>query len=227
MKRNDRSSCNNILPLGIAAFEMILGNALTAAAFGMFIIPHHFASAGVTGVASVLSGHMPLSLSQMVFVINMLFLLLGLIYIGKRFTVKTILSSVLFPVMLQGFSCQGTCPVDSPMLSILIAGILLGTGSGLLIHSGGSSGGFSILSMLLQKKWGIPVAVTLNITDAVIIMVQASRQPVIGTLCGIAVITLSAFVVGQIISRTGPRPVSAPAPLSSHHIYPSGSHNAA
>ncbi len=227
MKRNDRSHIGSILPLGIAAFEMILGNALTAAAFGLFIIPHHFASAGVTGVASVVSGYTPLSLSQMVFVINMLFLLLGFVYIGKQFTVKTILSSVLFPVMLQGFTCQGSCPVDSPMMSILIAGILLGTGSGLLIHSGGSSGGFSILSMLLQKKWGVPVAVTLNITDAAIIMVQASRQPVIGTLCGILVITLSAFIVGQMVSHTAPRPAAAPAPLSSHHIYPSGSQNAA
>lgn len=196
----NQSRFSSILQTGISAIEMVLGTALTAAAFGLFVIPQNFASAGVTGLASIITDYIPLSLSQIVFIINMLFLILGFVFVGKSFTVKTIASSVLFPLMLQVFSRRELCCVDSPVISILIAGTLLGVGTGLLLHSGASSGGFAILGVLLQNKCEVPVAVTLNITDASIILLQAFRQSIAQTVYGIIVITLSAFLVGVITS---------------------------
>lgn len=200
MKHANLRHLNSIAHTGAAALEMIMGTALTAMAFGLFILPQNFAAAGVTGFASVLSSRLHLSLSLMVFVINMLFLVLGFVFVGKAFTIKTVASSVLFPLFLEVFSGKEMQLSQNPMISVLIAGTLLGAGTGLILRSGASSGGFSILGVILNKRWNCPIAVALNVIDASIILMQLFRQSFEETACGILVITLSAFLVGQIVS---------------------------
>ena len=89
---------------------------------------------------------------------------------------------------------------QNPLVSVLIAGTLLGAGTGLILRSGASSGGFSILGVILQNRWNFPIAVTLNLVDAAIVLTQVFRQSLAQTVYGILVITLSAFLVGQIVS---------------------------
>ena len=72
----------SILKTCVSQLEMIMGTALTAMAFGLFILPQNFAAAGVTGFASIISDYLPLSLPQMVFAVNMLFFVLGLVFVG-------------------------------------------------------------------------------------------------------------------------------------------------
>ena len=199
MEHTIRTSLHSILKTGASALEMILGTALSAMAFGLFILPQGFAAAGVTGLASVISTHLPFSLSQIVFAINLLFLALGLVFVGKAFTVKTVASSLLFPLFLQVFSDKGVQPPQSSLVCVLIAGTLLGAGTGLILRSGASSGGFSVLGVILQNRWNCPIAVTLNVADASIILIQVFRQSLLQTAYGILVITFSAFLVGQIV----------------------------
>lgn len=213
MEHTNRVCFNSIWKACASPLEMILGTALTAMAFGLFILPQNFAAAGVTGVASLLSACLPVSLSQLVLAVNLVFLLLGLVFVGKAFTVKTVASSLLFPLFLQAFSAAAVPLPRNPMISVLIAGTLLGAGTGLILRSGASSGGFSILAAILQKRWNIPVAVTLNVVDAAVILMQAFRQPLSRTGYGILVITLSAFLVGQIVCPEKPaHQLSFPSP---------------
>ncbi len=199
---DDSKGClaKSILKTCVSQLEMIMGTALTAMAFGLFILPQNFAAAGVTGFASIIYDYLPLSLPQMVFAVNMLFFVLGLVFVGKTFTVKTVASSLLFPLFLQVFSGNEVPSVQSPMVSVLIAGTLLGAGTALILRSGASAGGFSVLGVILQNKWNCPIAVTLNVVDSAIILMQFFRQSLRQTVYGILVITLSAFLVGQIVS---------------------------
>ena len=200
MEHTNRTFFRSVLRACASPLEMILGTALTAMAFGLFILPQNFAAAGVTGFASILSDYLPISLSQTVLAINMLFLVLGLVFVGKAFTVKTVASSVLFPLFLQAFSGSEVQLPQNPLVSVLIAGTLLGAGTGLILRSGASSGGFSVLGVILQNRWNCPIAVTLNIVDAAVILMQVFRQSLLQTVYGILVITFSAFLVGQIVS---------------------------
>ena len=200
MEHTNRAFFRSVLKACASPLEMILGTALTAMAFGLFILPQNFAAAGVTGFASILSDYLPISLSQTVLAINLLFLVLGLVFVGKAFTVKTVASSLLFPLFLQVFSGSQVPLPQNPLVSVVIAGTLLGAGTGLILRSGASSGGFSILGVILQNRWNCPIAVTLNIVDAAIILTQVFRQSLAQTVYGILVITLSAFLVGQIVS---------------------------
>ena len=66
----------------ISAAELLIGTALTAAAFGLIILPQRFAAAGVTGFARTMTQFIPVPLSVMVFIVNMLLMILGLVMPG-------------------------------------------------------------------------------------------------------------------------------------------------
>lgn len=191
---------------------LIIGTALTALSFGAFILPLGYAAGGVTGFSKTICALVPLPLSLMVFIINMTLLLLGLIVLGKGFVMKTITVSVLFPVMLDFFSDYPLGALFShSFVSLICAGLLLGTGAGLIIRSGASSGGFDILALILNSRLGISVALVLNLSDAAVILMQAVSHSVTSTLCGILVITISAAVVGFITALPPLRIIASPS----------------
>lgn len=185
----------------MAVVELLIGTALTAAAFGLLIVPRGFAAGGVTGLSSILARIVPVPLPVVVFVVNMGLLLLGLVFVGRKFVAKTISVSILFPAMLAFFSRYAPdSAAQDPMLCAIAAGVMLGVGSGLVLHSGASSGGFDILAVILNKRFQVPVAAVMNVCDAAVILTQSMHQPLNQTICGILVITISAAIVGRIVT---------------------------
>ena len=204
-----------IQPL-ISAIEMLVGAALTAAAFGFIIVPQGFAAGGVTGLSRIIIRIIPVPLSVVVFIINMGLLILGLVFVGKEFVAKTAAISVLFPALLEVFSRYSLRSIEQdPMLCTIVAGVMLGAGVGLILRSGASSGGFDILAVILNRKFKVSVAAVLNICDASVIIMQSLRQPLNQAVYGIMVITISAAIVSRIVTLgTGESQVMI---FSEHH----------
>ena len=115
--------------------ELVAGTFLTAAAFGMIIVPQGFASGGVTGLARLTAVQLGFPLSAVVLAYNTALLLLGYALCGRRFALKTVFSSLMFPVLLGLFSGVSV-PVPSGIAGALTAGLLLGCGKG--SHAGES-----------------------------------------------------------------------------------------
>lgn len=204
-----------IQPL-ISVIEMLVGAALTAAAFGFIIVPQGFAAGGVTGLSRIIIRIIPVPLSVVVFIINMGLLILGLVFVGKEFVAKTAAISVLFPALLEVFSRYSLRSIkQDPMLCTIVAGVMLGAGVGLILRSGASSGGFDILAVILNRKFKVSVAAVLNICDASVIIMQSLRQPLNQAIYGIMVITISAAIVSRIVTLgTGESQVMI---FSEHH----------
>lgn len=181
--------------------EMLFGSILMAASFGLIIIPQEFSAGGITGLARVLQSVLPVNLSLLVFFFNMFLLLAGFLFIGKEFVAKTIAVSVLFPLFLEFFSGFSVNSLkEDALVSVLIAGCMLGAGAGLIIRSGASGGGFDTLAIILHKKFGLPVAVIMNFCDVAVILLQIVGHPVLKSIYGIITITLSAYIVKQVIT---------------------------
>lgn len=181
--------------------EMLFGSILMAASFGLIIIPQEFSAGGITGLARVLQSVLPVNLSLLVFFFNMFLLLAGFLFIGKEFVAKTIAVSVLFPLFLEFFSVFSVNSLKKDALvSVLIAGCMLGAGAGLIIRSGASGGGFDTLAIILHKKFGLPVAIIMNFCDVAVILLQIVGHPVLKSIYGIITITLSAYIVKQVIT---------------------------
>lgn len=181
---------------------IVVGGTMTAAAFGLFVLPQNFVAGGVTGLSVILQNLIPLSLSAIVLCINILLFLVGWLFAGKEFIFKTLIMTFLFPVLLDVFSqIDLFLPLSQdPFLSSLLAGCLLGSGSGIILRANGSSGGFDILGVVLNKKFKIPVSVIMYVCDCTVILLQAVSKPLLQTVYGIIVILVTSIMVNKVIT---------------------------
>lgn len=183
---------------------LLLGTALSSAAFGMLILPLGFAAGGVTGFSKSIAALLGLKLSAVVLGVNAFLLVSGFVFLGREFAAKTVSVSLLFPLMLEFFSrFPLTLLKASPAAAVLSASLMFGLGTGLILKSGASSGGFDTLAVIVNRRFHIPVTLQLNLIDGLIILTQAIGKPIENTLCGIAVISIGCFIAGKVMSFKG------------------------
>ena len=102
---------------------------LMAVGIYFFKFPNNFTFGGVTGLAVVVSQVMPISPSTVNFIVNLLLLILGFLFLGKGFGVRTVYSSMLLSVALSGMEYFWPLDkplTDDPMLELVFAIVLPG-----------------------------------------------------------------------------------------------------
>lgn len=181
-------------------FIIILGNLLLSCGVSLFLLPCGFVSGGVTGMAIVIHHYSGLPISVSVLAFNVVFFLLGLALLGKRFAVTTLLSTFLYPFFLE---LIGRIPADpsiakDTLMSAIYAGLLTGMGLGLVFKEGASTGGTDIPALLIHKKAGLSLEACIYITDGLIILSQAPFANPQEILYGLLIMLLCSFVIGRI-----------------------------
>jgi uncharacterized membrane-anchored protein YitT (DUF2179 family) len=127
-----------------------LGSVLCAIAVNGILVPMHFLSGGFTGVALIIHYLLPvLPLGVLYFLLNIPMFLLGWKFVGLRFFFYSIAGMVIYSIAVQFI--HFSLPVQDNLLSALLAGIISGAGSGVILRSRGSAGGTDILSVILMK----------------------------------------------------------------------------
>ena len=140
----------------VALEYVILTAATLIMVVGVYVFkfPNNFSFGGVTGIAIVLAEVMPLSAGTINFIINMLLLVVGFLFLGRSFGVKTVYVSLLMSVGLSfleyAFPMSGPL-TDEPMLELLFAIALPAFSSAILFNIGASGGGTDIIAMILKK----------------------------------------------------------------------------
>ena len=180
-----------------------LGTALTAGALGLIVLPQRMAAGGITGLSVLLSRVLPLPVAAIVFVLNAGLFLLGWACAGREFAFKTLLVSLLFPVLLELFQRMDILAAlcTDPLLSSLLAGGMLGFGTGLVLLGNGSCGGFDILGVVLNKKLGVPVSLVMFLCDGAVLIAQALKLGILNTVYGVLVILVSSFTINRVLTN--------------------------
>jgi len=131
-----------------------VGSMLCATGINGILIPQQFLSGGVTGVALVISYLIPsLPVALLYSLLNIPIYALGWMYVSRRFFLYSIAGLLIFSGALI---CPNVLlPVHDKILSALLAGIIIGVGSGIILRSLGSAGGLDILSIILMKRFSI------------------------------------------------------------------------
>lgn len=138
-----------------------------------FKFPNHFSFGGVTGVAVVLGALLNYSAATYTFIINMALLVLGFLFLGKGFGIKTVYVSVLTSVGLEVLDqwFPLTAPLTTqPVLELIFAIFLPALSAAILFNIGASGGGTDILAMILKKNTSVPISVALFLVDFVIVL---------------------------------------------------------
>ena len=188
----------------LSGFQTIAGTALTAVAFGLFIIPQGFAAGGITGLARILSDVLPVPLSVLVYLITIPVFIIGWLTMGWFFVGKTLIVSLLFPAFLE-VSSHFSIPGLGMGGNTLLAGLLLRFGSVLVLRRNASSGGFDTLAVALNRKHGTPVALVVRICDCTVIFLQTLGQSLTNTVAGIVVILINTAVINFFMGKTPQR----------------------
>lgn len=188
-----------------------LGLFTTAVGIMVFKAPNHFAMGGTSGLSIILSSLFPtLPVSAFMWVINLILVALGLVFLDKRTVGWTVYSSLALSayVTLLEWLFPLTQPLTHDTLLELIFAVLLpAVGSAIVFNIGASTGGTDILAMILRKYTSLEIGKALMLVDAAIVLSASILYgPRTGLYCILGLV-LKAFVVDLVIESVNLRKV--------------------
>ena len=150
--------------------ETILGSAVFAAGFALFLQPNDLSPGGISGLALLIMELTGFGTVGMLSILmNLPLFILGGLKIGKRFFVGSLIGMVLSSVLIDTFTAL-RFPAVEPILAILYGGVICGLGLGIVFISGTSTGGSDILVRLLKLKYrNVPIGQISLTFDALVV----------------------------------------------------------
>lgn len=143
------------------------GAVVAAAGIYFFMLPLNIAIGSGSALAMVLSHYLPLPISAISLIFNVIMLLLGFLLIGREFGAKTVFASIIVPVSLGVF--EQIFPnfkslTDDPLLDTLCYILIVGIAMAILFSYNASSGGLDIVAKIMSKylRMGLGTAVSIS-----------------------------------------------------------------
>ena len=130
-----------------------------------FLEPSHVSIGSISSLAILLEHFIPLRMSTISMILNIILLTVGFLFIGKGFGAKTVYTSFLLPAVIgvleQTFPNRESI-MGEPFLDMLVYIFAVNIGVALLFNHNASSGGLDIVAKLLNKylKMDLGKAVT-------------------------------------------------------------------
>lgn len=149
-----------------------LGTLLTAVGVYFFKFPNHFTTGGVSGISIVLAHFMPhLTTATLNLILNILLLLVGLVFLGRGFGIRTAYSCIMFSLLTLLF--EKIVPMNAPMtneplLELIFAVGIPAVGAAILFDVNASSGGTDVIAMLLKKYSRMNIGLGLALADLMV-----------------------------------------------------------
>lgn len=169
-----------------------------------FKFPNAFSFGGVTGLAIVLAKFIAATPSTITFVINMGLLVLGFIFLGRSFGIKTVYVSVLMSVglsVLEWIYPMSAPLTNQPVLELIFAIFLPSASAALMFNLGASGGGTDIVAMILKKYTSWNIGTALIVVDLIIVIAACfvfDIQTGLFSLCGLLA---KSFVIDDVIEN--------------------------
>ncbi|MBQ2967386.1 MAG: YitT family protein [Clostridia bacterium] len=179
----------------------LAGTLITGFAIGSFLTPNKIVGGGASGISTILFHTFGIQPGLSFFVLNLLFLLIGLTVLGKNFILKTLGGISLLSLFTQLFSFL---PIytENLILAVVFGGVLYGLGIGMSFAAGASTGGTDIIGRIIQTKFTtVPIGKMLLVVDGIIIAVSlAVFQNIELTLYGVLALFISSYSIDFVIS---------------------------
>ena len=185
----------------LSVLMVIAGNILYTLSIKLFLLPANLMSCGTTGIALVINHFLHIPITGFIFAFNATMLAAGWLILGRQFAMTTILSSVLYPVLLEFLNriLGDVVVTENILLNVLFAGMGLGVSLGIIMRAGAASGGMDIPPLVLKKYFHIPVSASLWTFDFCILLAQMSFHPLEDLLHGILLIIVISIALNKVM----------------------------
>ncbi|HGA0053012.1 TPA: YitT family protein [Streptococcus agalactiae] len=181
------------------AILIALGVALYTFGFVKFNMANHLAEGGISGVTLIIHALFGVNPALSSLLLNIPLFILGARILGKKSLLLTIYGTVLMSFFMWFWQqIPVTVPLKNDMMLVAVAaGILAGTGSGLVFRYGVTTGGADIIGRIVEEKSGIKLGQTLLFIDAIVLtssLVYINLQQMLYTL-------VASFVFSQVLTN--------------------------
>lgn len=141
--------------------------AIIAVAVYFFLVPSHTSISSMSGLGIVLSNFVPLPLSAITMILNVVLLIIGFFTCGKEFGLKTVYTSVMLPVFLGIF--ENIFPntgsiTNSQELDVLCYIMVVSVGLSILFNRNASSGGLDIVAKIINKYFHMELGKAMSLS---------------------------------------------------------------
>ena len=195
--------------LAVAQEAAILAVAIIAAAVYFFLVPSHASVSSISGLGIVLSNFVPLPLSAITMILNVVLLIIGFFTCGREFGAKTVYTSILLPVFIglfeRLFPDIGSL-TDSQELDVLCYILVVSVGLSILFNRNASSGGLDIVAKIMNKYLHIELGRAMSLSGMCVALSAAlvyDKKTVVLSVLGTYFngLVLDHFIFDQNIKR--------------------------
>ena len=190
-------------------FIISIGTLIVSTAVYFFMLPSHVSVGSGTALAMVLSNFIPLPVSVITLILNIVLLLLGFLLIGPEFGAKTVYCAILMPVFLgvyeQIFPNQQSITED-PFLDVLCYIFVVGIGLAILFRRNASSGGLDIVAKLMNKFLRMELGKAMSVSGMLVALSSAlvyDKKTVVISVLGtyLGGLVVDHFIFGMDLKR--------------------------
>lgn len=177
-----------------------LGTLVTGIALNIFLIPNHLAVGGVSGLSTALNYITGIPVGLISILCNIPLYIIGYISEGKNFVMKSAYATFMLAVFIDVFSFIPHI-IDDLLLASVFGGVAAGTGYGMVLRAGATTGGSDIVAKLINKRYRhISIGHLLFVTDiAVIAFATVVFRNIFTALYSIIALYLSSKMIDLLI----------------------------
>lgn len=186
-----------------------VGTAIVSAAVFFFMLPSHVSVGSGTALAMVISNYIPLPVSVLTLILNIVLLIIGFLLIGPEFGAKTVYCAILMPVLLGVLELifpDFQSLTQEPLLDVICYILVVGVGLSLLFSCNASSGGLDIVAKLMNKYLRMDLGQAMSVSGMLVALSSAlcyDKKTVVLSVLGtyFGGIVVDHFIFGLNIKR--------------------------
>ncbi|MEF9839782.1 MAG: YitT family protein [Lachnospiraceae bacterium] len=193
---------NNCQKSWVRYFTLLLGTAILS--FGLYNIhsQSQITEGGVLGMTLLLKHWFGISPGISGICLDSLCYFFGYKLLGKAFLKNAIIASLGFSCFYNTYQVFGYVLPDfsnQPLLAAMLGGLFVGVGVGLVVRSGGASGGDDALALIITKLTTCKISKAYLITDLTVLLLSLTYIPMNKIFYSLITVTLSSFIIGRIL----------------------------
>jgi uncharacterized membrane-anchored protein YitT (DUF2179 family) len=181
---------------------VVIGSAIMAVGYSLFLIPHHFVPGGVSGIAMIVNYFTRLPLGVLIMVLNIPVFVVGIRIMGRKYGLRSLLGMVISSLLIDFFYevLKLKSATDNAILAAIYGGFMLGVGLGLVFRGRASTGGSDIVGQILNKYTGISIGISIMLVDFFVISASGlAFKKLEAPLYGYIVLLISTKVIDMIL----------------------------
>jgi uncharacterized membrane-anchored protein YitT (DUF2179 family) len=152
---------------------ILVGAAVVAIAFNLFLLPNKIASGGVSGISTIVAHMLGIEPAFTQWAFNIPLFVLGILLLGGlRYGIKTLVGTIFLPLVVF-LTRDWSVGFEDALLGALFGGIGVGIGLGLVFRASASTGGTDLAAQIIQKYTGLTLGAAVFIIDGLIVMTSA------------------------------------------------------